>query len=67
MDRAVTEQATVHTMHADGSAIVLKDDGLLVDVPAAAVKAGGWRAPRPGQRVTLHRRNGAIAEMRPPS
>jgi hypothetical protein len=61
------EQATVHTAHADGSVTVLKDDGLLVDVPAAAVSAGGWRAPRPGQRVTLRRKNGAIVEMRPPS
>ena len=61
------EQATVHTAHADGSATVLRDDGLLVDVPAAAVAAGGWRAPRPGQRVTLLRRNGVIVAMRPPS
>ena len=61
------EQATVHTVHADGSATVLRDDGLLVDVPAAAVTAGGWRAPRPGQRVTLTRENGVIARMLPPS
>lgn len=61
------EQATVHTVHPDGSVTVLKDDGLLVDVPATAVAAGGWRAPRPGQRVTLGRQNGAIVEMLPPS
>ncbi|QUQ71411.1 hypothetical protein [Kutzneria sp. CA-103260] len=67
MDSAAMEQATVHTSHADGSATVLKDNGLLVDVPAAAVAAGGWRSPRPGQRVTLHRQNGVITQMRPPS
>ena len=61
------EQATVHTVHPDGSTTVLRDDGLLVDVPAAAVTAGGWRAPRPGQRVTLKRENGVIARMLPPS
>lgn len=41
--------------HPDGSATVLRDDGLLVDVPAAAVAEGGWRTLRPGQRVTLDR------------
>lgn len=61
------EQATVHTVHPDGSATVLRDDGLLVDVPAAAVSAGGWRAPRPGQRVTLRRKDGVVAGMLPPS
>ena len=67
MDLVAMEQATVHTWHGDGSATVLRDDGLLVDVPAAAVSAGGWRAPRPGQRVTLRRENGVVVEMRPPS
>ena len=61
------EQATVHTAHPDGSVTVLRDDGLLVDVPAAAVTAGGWRAPRAGQRVTLTRVDGAITSMDPPS
>ncbi|GAA3433105.1 hypothetical protein [Kutzneria kofuensis] len=60
------EQATVHTVGSDGSATVLRDDGLLVDVPAAAVVAGGWRAPRPGQRVTLRRENGVVVGMSPP-
>lgn len=67
MDLAGMEQATVHTVHPDGSAMVLRDDGVLVDVPAAAVKAGGWRAPRPGQRVTLTRVDGAISVMSAPS
>jgi cold shock CspA family protein len=49
------EQATVSAFHADGSATVLRDDGLLVDVRADAVAAGGWRSLRPGQRVTLRR------------
>ena len=61
------EQATVHTVHADSSVTVLRDDGLLVDVSAAAVSAGGWRAPRPGQRVSLRRENGVIVGMLPPS
>lgn len=52
------EQATVSAFHADGSATVLRDDGLLVDVSAEAVAAGGWRALRPGQRVTLRRDEG---------
>jgi len=34
---------------------VLRDDGVLLDVSAAAVTAGGWRMLRPGQRVTLER------------
>ncbi|MFI9385616.1 hypothetical protein [Kutzneria sp. NPDC052558] len=67
MDSAGMEQATVHTAHADGSVTVLKDDGLLVDVPAAAVAAGRWRSPRPGQRVTLDRQDGVIVAMRAPS
>ncbi|MCS7480196.1 hypothetical protein ACFFQW_06790 [Umezawaea endophytica] len=49
------EQATVSAFHADGSATVLRDDGLLVDVSAGAVAEGGWRSLRPGQRVTLRR------------
>ncbi|HEX6347535.1 hypothetical protein [Umezawaea sp.] len=49
------EQATVSAFHADGSATVLRDDGLLVDVPPDAVAVGCWRSLRPGQRVTLRR------------
>jgi cold shock CspA family protein len=49
------EQATVSAFHTDRSATLLRDDGLLVDVSAAAVAAGGWRSLRPGQRVTLRR------------
>jgi hypothetical protein len=60
------EQATVHTVHPDGSVTLLRDDGLLVDASTRAVRAGGWRAPRPGQRVTLLRRDGVIAEVRAP-
>ncbi|WHT18130.1 hypothetical protein N8J89_34255 [Crossiella sp. CA-258035] len=62
----MAEQATVHTRHADGSLTVLRDDGLLVDAPAAAVLAGGWLAPRPGQRVTLERADGQVVAVRPP-
>ncbi|WNV89974.1 hypothetical protein [Umezawaea sp. Da 62-37] len=51
----MTEQATASAFHADGSATVLRDDGLLVDVTPDAVSAGGWRSLRPGQRVTLRR------------
>ncbi len=52
----------------DGSLTVLRDDGLLVDVPAAAVTAGGWIAPRSGQRVTLWREaEGAVALVLPPA
>jgi hypothetical protein len=49
------EQATVSAHHPDGSATVLRDDGVLVDVSAEAVAEGGWRALRAGQRVTLVR------------
>ncbi|QFZ24799.1 cold-shock protein [Saccharothrix syringae] len=53
--------------HPDGSATVLRDDGVLVDAPAAAVAAGGWRALRAGQRVTVDRdESGAVrALLRP--
>ncbi|MEU4739495.1 hypothetical protein AB0G02_03380 [Actinosynnema sp. NPDC023658] len=50
-----TEQATVSAHRPDGSATVLRDDGVLVDVSALAVAEGGWRSLRPGQRVTLVR------------
>ncbi|MCC8245760.1 hypothetical protein [Saccharothrix luteola] len=52
---AKPEQATVSAHHPDGSATVLRDDGVLVDVSAEAVAEGGWRSLRPGQRVTLVR------------
>ncbi|GLZ35477.1 hypothetical protein Lesp02_76640 [Lentzea sp. NBRC 105346] len=51
----MSEQATVERFNADGSATVLRDDGVLVDVSAESVTAGGWRMLRPGQRVTLER------------
>ena len=51
----MTEQATASAHHPDGSATVLRDDGVLVDVTAEAVAEGGWRSLRPGQRVTLVR------------
>lgn len=55
------------THHADGSATVLRDDGVLVDVPADAVAAGGWRVLRPGQRVTVERApGGAVTAVRRP-
>ncbi|GGM40709.1 hypothetical protein GCM10012275_09610 [Longimycelium tulufanense] len=57
---AQREQATIHTVHSDGSVVLLCDDGLLVDAPATAVAAGGWRAPRPGQRVAVHRTDGVV-------
>ena len=56
----------MHTVHPDGSVTLLRDDGVLVDACAQAVRAGGWRAPRPGQRVTLVRENGSITEVRAP-
>ncbi|MFS8103244.1 hypothetical protein LFM09_39565 [Lentzea alba] len=60
-------QATVSTFNSDGSAVVLRDDGVLVDVSVAAVTAGGWRMLRPGQRVTLERSpEGAITALRMP-
>lgn len=55
MSEQPTEQATVSTHREDGSATVLRDDGVLVDVSADAVAAGGWRSLRAGQRVTLVR------------
>ena len=39
----------------DGSATLLRDDGVLLDASADAVAQGGWRSLRPGQRVTLTR------------
>lgn len=60
-------QATVSTFNSDGSATVLRDDGVLVDVSAAAVTAGGWRMLRPGQRVTLERSpEGVVTGLRRP-
>ncbi|GAA3877501.1 hypothetical protein GCM10022243_47820 [Saccharothrix violaceirubra] len=63
----MSEQATVSSHHADGSATVLRDDGVLVDVPATAVTEGGWRFLRPGQRVLVVRSaDGAVrALLRP--
>jgi cold shock CspA family protein len=64
---ARSEQATVSAFHPDGSATVLRDDGVLVDVPASAVAEGGWRSLRQGQRVTLLRggNNEVRAALRP--
>ncbi|MDX8035237.1 hypothetical protein SK803_33915 [Lentzea sp. BCCO 10_0856] len=60
-------QATVSTFNSDGSATVLRDDGVLLDVSATAVTAGGWRMLRPGQRVTLERNpDGVITAVRMP-
>ncbi|NGY57769.1 cold-shock protein [Lentzea sp. NEAU-D13] len=60
-------QATVSTFNSDGSATVLRDDGVLVDVSAAAVTEGGWRMLRPGQRVTLERSpDGVVTALRMP-
>ncbi|MFD5829010.1 hypothetical protein [Lentzea sp. NPDC060358] len=60
-------QATVSTFHGDGSAVVLRDDGVLLDVSAEAVTAGGWRMLRPGQRVTLERSpDGVVTTVRLP-
>ncbi|SHG06370.1 hypothetical protein SAMN05444320_106239 [Streptoalloteichus hindustanus] len=56
----------MHTVHPDGSVVLLRDDGVLVDAPAAAVAAGGWRAPRQGQRVTVRRQEGTISAVLPP-
>ncbi|WP_137815615.1 hypothetical protein [Gandjariella thermophila] len=57
------EQATVHTMHADGSVTLLSDGGVLFDAGAAAVAEGGWRALRPGQRVTVLRRGRVVVAV----
>ncbi|MET8760521.1 hypothetical protein [Lentzea sp. NPDC004782] len=60
-------QATVSSFNSDGSAVVLRDDGVLLDVSAAAVTAGGWRMLRPGQRVTLERSaDGVVTAVRLP-
>jgi len=60
-------QVTVSSFHTDGSAVVLRDDGVLLDVSAAAVTAGGWRMLRPGQRVTLERSaDGVVTAVRLP-
>jgi cold shock CspA family protein len=64
----MTEQATVSAFHADGSATLLRDDGVLVDVTAAAVQSGGWRSLRPGQRVTVSRDpDGAVSRVLRPA
>lgn len=57
------EQATVHTVHPDGSVTLLADDGRLWDAGADAVAAGGWRALRPGQRVTVRRHGREIVAI----
>ncbi|MCP3798070.1 hypothetical protein NLX83_02250 [Allokutzneria sp. A3M-2-11 16] len=66
-DQAVPRQATVHSVLPDGSVTVLDDNGLLHDATAEAVRAGGWRAPRAGQRVALRHENGAIVAVLPPA
>jgi hypothetical protein len=65
-DRAA-EQATVHSVHEDDSVSLLGDDGMLLNASAAAVAAGGWRALRPGQRVSLRRQVGKITAVLPPA
>ena len=66
-DQAIPRQATVHSVLPDGSVTVLDDNGLLHDATAAAVRAGGWRAPRAGQRVALRHEGGAIVAVLPPT
>ncbi|MCP2093886.1 hypothetical protein LV78_001855 [Actinosynnema pretiosum] len=66
-ERPRPEQATVSRHLPDGSAEVLRDDGVLVPVPSPAVDAGGWRVIRPGQRVALRRdaSGSVVALLRP--
>ncbi|MEU5696573.1 hypothetical protein [Actinosynnema sp. NPDC020468] len=60
----MAEQATVSIHHPDGSATVLRDDGVLLDATADAVAAGGWRTLRAGQRVTVVRNpSGAVEAL----
>ncbi|WP_143261801.1 hypothetical protein [Allokutzneria sp. NRRL B-24872] len=66
-DQETPQQATVHSVLADGSVAVVDDDGLLHTASAEAVRAGGWRAPRPGQRVALRREESTIIAMLPPT
>lgn len=46
-------QATVVIMGPDGAMSLVRDDGQTLHAGAEAVRAGGWRAARPGQRVQL--------------
>ncbi|WP_344882421.1 hypothetical protein [Allokutzneria multivorans] len=66
-DQETSQQATVHSVLPDGSVTVVGDDGLLHTAPVEAVRAGGWRAPRPGQRVALRREESTITAMLPPT
>ncbi len=60
-------QATVAATHPDGSVDLVTDDGRRLHADAAAVAAGRWRAPRPGQRVALRRAvDGTIVAVLPP-
>lgn len=66
MSAPAAEQATVYAVAGDGSVSLLRDDGVLLDAPASAVAAGGWRKPRPGQRVSLRRQDGQITAVLAP-
>jgi cold shock CspA family protein len=57
-----TVQATVRTWSPEtGAGTALRDDGTLLDLPAAAFAASGLRALRPGQRVRVeHDRAGRV-------
>jgi hypothetical protein len=54
-------------VHEDDSVSLLGDDGMLLNASAAAVAVGGWRALRPGQRVSLRRQAGTITAVLAPS
>ncbi|MFB9908013.1 hypothetical protein [Allokutzneria oryzae] len=64
---STSDQATVHSVLPDGAVTVLDDDGLLHTADAEAVRAGGWRAPRAGQRVALRRQDARITAVLPPT
>lgn len=57
----MSRQATVRTFDpASRAGTAVRDDGGLVDLPAAAFAAGGLLALRPGQRVRLEEHAGVV-------
>ena len=57
-------QASVHRFDPEsGSGSVLRDDGLEVPFTGAVFDASGLRQVRPGQRVSIEAKGGAVTRL----